>query len=273
MTSLSTDRAVPASFQDDAHGQNHDYLPGSPHLKHAHLRAKVIASLQVLCSKGQGLGQLKILEVGAGHGTFTDALRSFGAQVTVTEMSLASVEYLSQRYSDDPNVEVVHDQDGSCKQFAGRSFDAVVCVSVLHHIPDYLAAVRNYVEMIRPGGSFVSWQDPILYARVPPAQLRAAKASYYLWRATTGEWSQGLKTASRRIRGVLDEANTADMVEYHVIRDGVDERALQEYLASCFDDVNVETYWSTQALLLQSWGDRRGYKSTFGVVAQGRKDC
>jgi SAM-dependent methyltransferase len=37
-------------------------------------------------------------------------------------------------------------------QFADGSFDVAACYSVLHHVPDYLALVRELARVVRPGG-------------------------------------------------------------------------------------------------------------------------
>jgi SAM-dependent methyltransferase len=144
-----------------------------------------------------------VLEVGAGHGSFTTTIRSTHARVTVTEMSKPSADYLQQRYAGDPGVEVVYDPDGRWIFETDRTFDAVVCISVLHHIPDYLAAIQRYTELTRPGGTFISWEDPIWYARLPPRQRRAAQAAYYSWRVVRTPWRQGAGTLLRRVRGFV----------------------------------------------------------------------
>jgi SAM-dependent methyltransferase len=260
------------NFQESGHSEGHDYARGSPHLKHPSLSAMIMSSLDEVISSLGTDNPLEILEVGAGHGTFTAALVSLGANVTVTEMSKDSATYLSSEFENSTSVEVVYDPDGSWAFRTDQTFDAVICVSVLHHIPDYLAATERYCELIRPGGSFVSWQDPLLYSGVEVRQRRAAVLSYYLWRVTQGGWLRALNTASRRVRGVLDETKLADMVEYHVVRDGVDEQAISSLLTGQFDSVSVRKYWSTQASWLQSLGERRGYKTTFGIVAEHRKN-
>ena len=61
------------------------------------------------------------------------------------------------------------------------------------------------------------------------------------------------------------------MVEYHVVRQGVNQQALAAALASRFEEVEVTTYWSTQSALLQTWGQRLGLASTFGLTARGRR--
>jgi hypothetical protein len=96
------------------------------------------------------------------------------------------------------------------------------------------------------------------------------KAAYYAWRLGQGDLTKGVGTRLRRARGVLDESNPADMVEYHVVRDGVDDVALQQLLEGAFRSTELWTYWSTQAPLLQSGGSRLGARTTFGLTGRDR---
>jgi hypothetical protein len=57
------------------------------------------------------------------------------------------------------------------------------------------------------------------------------------------------------------------MVEYHVVRDGVDEQAIVDLLAPMFERVELFTYWSTQSRAAQAIGRRLGLVNTFGVAA------
>jgi len=268
------ERAPDASgshFQDVGHGDGYDYVSGSPHLKHAQLRDQLCAVLDATIASVEVQGRpIEVLEVGAGHGFFTSHLRAAGARVTITEMSQPSAVHLTHAFADDPDVEVVYDADGQWAFETARTFDAVVCLSVLHHIPDYLAAVRRFADITRAGGVFVSWQDPLWYSRLTKSERVAARVAYYSWRARQGELRRGVATMSRRLRAELDPNNPADMVEYHVVREGVDESALQMLLSNRYDSVDVKPYWSTQSAWWQSWGDARGYASTFGIVASGR---
>ena len=71
----------------------------------------------------------------------------------------------------------------------------------------------------------------------------------------------------RRGRRTYDESKPSDMVEYHVVRGGVDEQAIVELLSPMFQTVEVFSYWSTQSRLAQYAGRRLGLVNTFGVVA------
>ena len=185
-------------------------------------------------------------------------------------MSRPSALHLTRAYTDDPHVQVVYDADGRWAFDTTRTFDAVVCLSVLHHIPDYLAAVSRLADITRPGGVFVSWQDPLWYSRLSKSERFAAQVAYYSWRIRRGDLVRGVATMSRRVRAMVDLSNPSDMVEYHVVRNGVDEKALQTLLSSRYESVRFERYWSTQSAWWQSWGESRGYASTFGLIASGR---
>ncbi|MDK1345867.1 methyltransferase domain-containing protein [Streptomyces sp. 378] len=257
-------------LQEREHGVGHDYAAGSPHIRHHTIRDRLIGDLHTLVQQVTDRnGQCRVLELGAGHGTFTDHLVAAGAQVTVTEMSEPSVRFLRSRFHRNPQVTVIHDKDGTAACQAGP-LDAVVCISVLHHIPDYLGTVRQLIERIVPGGAFLSVQDPLWYPRRSRVSLSLDRNAYFLWRLGQGQLRRGLATRLRRLRGVYDDANEADMVEYHVVRDGVDEEALRDLLAPAFATVEVRRYWSTQSGLLQAVGERLFPPTTFGLVATER---
>jgi phospholipid N-methyltransferase len=210
---MTTTQAVPSmgELQEREHGIGHDYAKGSPHIRHHTIRDRLITGLHALVQEViDRNGQCRVLELGAGHGTFTDHLLAAGAHVTVTEMSEPSVRFLESRFRRNPNVTVVHDQDGTAACQAGL-VDAVVCVSVLHHIPDYLGTVKQLVENIAPGGAFLSAQDPLWYPRRSRMSMSLDRNAYFLWRLGQGQFRRGLSTRLRRMRGVYDDTNEADM--------------------------------------------------------------
>jgi trans-aconitate methyltransferase len=258
-------------LQEHGHDVGHDYAKGSPHIRHSSVRERVIAGVHALVSDViDRNGACRVLELGAGHGTFTDHLAAAGAEVEVTEMSMPSVGVLRHRFRHHPKVTVVYDRDGEAARNGGP-LGAAVCISVLHHIPDYLETVKRLVERIVPGGAFLSVQDPLWYPRRSRISMSFDRNAYLLWRLGQGEFRRGLATRARRLRGVYDDTNEADMVEYHVVRDGVDEQALQTLLAPAFEEVELQRYWSTQSGLLQTVGERFGPPNTFGIVARNRR--
>jgi SAM-dependent methyltransferase len=257
-----------------AFGEDHDYESGSPHLRHASLRRRIVGQLgsvaQQLARQSPGR-PIEVLEIGAGHGQFTSTLLTAGTRVTVTEMSAASAERLRTAFAEREDVRVVHDPHALWATQTEDMFDLVVCVSVLHHIPDYLGSIRQWMELTRPGGAFISWQDPLLYGRVPRSHRMASRAGYYAWRLGQGDLLKGVGTLRRRAKGGVDERFLADMTEYHVVRDGVDEEAIGDVLREQYEEVTISSYWSTQSKGGQRIGERLGLQSEFSVLARGRQ--
>ena len=264
------DSAVERS-QDVAHGNGHDYTVGSPHLRHAALRTqldnRIIAAITEIL---QQQDECRVLEIGAGHGFFTDTVLAAGGMATVTEMSKASFDHLAERFRDNPAVRVVHDVDGNAPFKDGTQYDVILLISVIHHIPDYLDVIANLCDtVLRPGGTVVTFQDPVWYPRQNPWERAFSQAAYFAWRITQGDFRRGLATRWRRLRGFYSESEPSDLVEYHVVRQGVDELALRDLFRARFADVDVARYFSTQSPRLQSIGQKYGPPNTFGIVARG----
>lgn len=266
-------RDAVARSQDEFHVEGHDYLVGSPHLRHAALFQRVNAKItESITGVLRHQKSCAVLEVGAGHGSFTETVLAAGGTPTVTEMSRPSYEYLTRKFRDRPAVQVVHDSDGSAVFREGNKYDVILMISVIHHIPDYIATITKLCdEVLRPGGAVVAYQDPLWYPRQTRWARTVHSGAYLAWRLTQGEFRRGLKTRWRRLRGVYDDSEPSDLVEYHVVRQGVDERALGELFAARFADVEVDTYFSTQSPLLQTVGAKYFPPNTFGIVALGRK--
>lgn len=97
----------------------------------------------------------ELLEVGAGHGTFTEILAPKAKRVVASEISGRCVGILRQRFSDDPSVEVLH---GGIDAAASQGpFDTAILINVLEHIQDDDGALRELAGLLKPGGRVVLW--------------------------------------------------------------------------------------------------------------------
>lgn len=269
MTAADPHPTVTAA-QDEFHVAGHDYENRPPHVRHAQIRSAVVRDLTGLVREArQRTGACQAIEIGAGHGTFTDTLVRAGARVTVTEASRASAEVIEQRFAGNPDVTVVFDETGESALDAVEGYDLAVCISVLHHIPDYLSFIDRLIDGLAEGGAFYSVQDPMRYSTMPASVHQAHHATYLLWRLGQGNYRRGLATRVRRMRGVYNDS-PADLVEYHVVRDGVDQDAIETLLRARFEHVQMFTYWSTQSPTFERLGERAGFKTTFGFSARGK---
>ena len=96
----------------------------------------------------------RILEVGAGRGTYSTYFVEHG-HLTALEPSAAHSAALRERLKDYPNAVVITAQlDGSA---APGSYDTVVLLNVLEHIPDDHQALGDIYEALAPGGKMILW--------------------------------------------------------------------------------------------------------------------
>ncbi len=96
----------------------------------------------------------EILDVGAGHGTFSALFASHG-HVVATEISARSVDRLLTRFAEDPRVEVR--KADLADALTGQSYDSVVLINVLEHIEDDALALKQIAGALKPGGRVVLW--------------------------------------------------------------------------------------------------------------------
>ena len=190
-------------------------------------------------------------------------------KATVTEMSKASFDYLTERFRDTSAVRVLYDIDGNAPFNEEAQYDVILLISVIHHIPDYLEVITRLCDsVLRPGGTVVTFQDPVWYPRQKRRERALSWAAYFAWRITQGEFRRGMATRFRRLRGVYSESNASDLVEYHVVRQGVDDVALADLFRARFAEVEVDRYFSTQSPQLQLICEKRLPPNTFGIVAR-----
>ena len=104
--------------------------------------------------RGLDLGD-EVLELGPGPGLTTDVLRQQVARLTVAEVDAATAAVLRDRLGG-TNV-TVEQADATTTPFAGACFSAVVCFTMLHHVPSaglQDALFREAFRVLRPGGVF-----------------------------------------------------------------------------------------------------------------------
>ena len=157
-----------------------------------------------------------------------------------------------------------------CEQ-AGKRFDLICASSFLHHIPEYLKLCRLSARLLRPQGMFFTFQDPLRYDTLPRGTYLFDRCSYFIWRLFQGNYVRGIKTRWRRLIGTYNEDLPEDIVEYHVVRNGVDQKAIQCMFEAEGFDCEIQSYWSAQSGLFQHLGTKLGLSNTFAIIATQRK--
>lgn len=242
----------------------------SPHLKHRSIHTPLLGYLheavEDVCEHGL---PPTLLDVGAGVGPFVEPALAAGCSVTATDMAPTAVERLQARYRRNTSFVGVLDAAGDLSAVPD-DFSIILYASVLHHIPDYISALENTLQHLVPGGALLTFQDPLWYPSMRRSERLLHTGAYLAWRATQRRnYISGIRSRLRRVTGRLDPSNPSDMVEYHVVRDGVNQHLITETLAPRFTSFTVFPYWSTLSRSAQGLGERLGLESDFAIVALG----
>jgi SAM-dependent methyltransferase len=115
--------------------------------------AFVADSLLPFALDGAALGD-RVLELGPGYGASTRPLADRAASLTVLESDQGLARRLREQLGDSVTV---LDGDATRMEFGPAAFSAVVCFTMLHHLPSRAAQDRLFAEAARvlvPGGVF-----------------------------------------------------------------------------------------------------------------------
>ena len=121
----------------------------------------------------------KILDAGCGGGILSVSLTEAGAQVTGVDLSEASIQ-AAQQYAQAQGLKIDYRYE-SVEEFAEKqagTFDAVICMEMLEHVPEPRKIVAACAKALKPGGqAFFSTAN-----RTPKAFLFAILGGEYILR-------------------------------------------------------------------------------------------
>jgi ubiquinone/menaquinone biosynthesis C-methylase UbiE len=130
-----------------------------------------------------GSDPLRALDFGCGSGNLTRHLLALGLEVTAADVSQGFLDLVRSRY---PSARTLLMNGEDLGNIETGSFDLVATYSVLHHVPDYLAAVREMGRVCGVGGVVVIdheqneefWADGPVYRQFRREALRTDWQKY-----------------------------------------------------------------------------------------------
>ena len=110
-----------------------------------------------------------VLDVGCGHGRHSRPLAFTGHRVVGIDLSRGLLSIGKKATSSSPELQSIEwlDADAAALPFRDETFDAALCVAVIHHLPsqaDRLLTLSEIGRILRPGAgaliSVWSYDDP-----------------------------------------------------------------------------------------------------------------
>ena len=128
----------------------------------------------------------RALDFGCGSGNISRHLLALEFDVTAADVSQGFLDLVRDRYPS-PRLQTMFIEGGSTSLIPNDYFDLVAVYSVLHHIPDYLHACREFARVCKPGGVVVIdhehtenfWHGDPLYSEFRARALKFNWRKYF----------------------------------------------------------------------------------------------
>jgi glycosyltransferase involved in cell wall biosynthesis len=178
---------------------------------------------------GRYAGQ-RILEIGAGTGAMTKFL--YGRELVVaTDREKPYLDRLRNQFRRRPGVtvEALDIESDAALELAHYHFDTALCLNVLEHVADDVAALRRVHALLQPGGHVIVFvpADPSLYGALD-------KGIGHLRRYSKDELSQKLRDAGFELADVAYQ-NRAARAAWHFNSNILGRNALPAGQSRLFD--------------------------------------
>ncbi|MFA5880388.1 MAG: class I SAM-dependent methyltransferase [Candidatus Margulisiibacteriota bacterium] len=92
------------------------------------------------------------LDYGCGSGNLTKHLLNLGLRVTASDISNNFLALIKEKFGHTGKIKTLKINGQDLSNVENNQYDLVATYSVLHHIPDYLSAIKELVRVTKKGG-------------------------------------------------------------------------------------------------------------------------
>ena len=235
----------------------HDLLAPLYERRHAEIfnpteQRRIHSLLKSNLQKYHGHGPPQVLDFGAGTGNLTRHFLHLGASVVAADVSIGILNELISMTGRHPQLKTMTLNGCDLCDVPSDSFDMVAAYSVLHHVPDYLAIVDEFVRVAKPGAIIyidhevcpTYWEDKAEYLEycLELAEFQKSRSDNILRRAAALLTRKGCWRyiwSMLRLKG----AHILDDGDIHVFKhDHIEWPAIREHLRPFCDIVTEEDY-------------------------------
>ena len=123
-----------------------------------------------------------VLDFAAGTCWAAELLNRIGVRTVAMDLSVEMMRRGRERLAADNRLILRDDAAfvaarGQALPFRDESFDAVLCMNALHHVPSYAAALKEIHRVLKPGGRAVFSEPGTAHAVQPLSQFRMREES------------------------------------------------------------------------------------------------
>lgn len=148
---MSIDAVAHNQRAHDALGERYDGRHPEIFNETEQVRLRDAVVRAVASARSSGHAQVRALDVGCGTGNLTGHLIAAGATVTSADLSTRFFDVIRRRFPAGlDGVQALNGRD--LRPLDDATFAVAAAYSVLHHVPDYLAMVREMARVTAPGG-------------------------------------------------------------------------------------------------------------------------
>ena len=174
----------------------------------------------------------RVLDFAAGTCWASELLARLGIRTVSVDLSVEMMRRGRQRLAADSRL-VFRDQSsfvaarGQVLPFIAESFDGVLCMNALHHLPSFAAVLREMYRILKPGGRAVFSEPVTRHARDELAQFRM-REERVLEKSVSLPIIRRLALEAGFTRMVVVPLRSADTYAFDYTASDQDRRALQQ---------------------------------------------